>query len=385
MVLELVIEKLVAKGDGLARHEGKAIFVSGALPGERVLATITEEKKDYARAEVFEVLEASLDRVVPACPYYGVCGGCDLQHLSSEAQAREKEKIVRENLTRIGRIDCEDITVLPVAAADGWGYRSRVRLHADLEASQVGFLGRMSNDLVDIEHCPILCESLNRLLGEKRPLTFKAAAMRSATEAWQSRNPYLQVPALAGDTQVSLSSSEVDMEVSGKTLWADSNVFFQGNRLVLPAMIDFVKTYTSGSEILDLYAGVGTFAAFVEGPRRKVIAVERDSRCRELAKKNAKATEFVAQPIEKWIRTQPGKKVDTVIVDPPRAGLENKVVKALAALNPASIVYVSCDSVTLARDCSRLYELGYKVDTLQVFDLYPQTSHVEAAVHLKPV
>lgn len=380
MALELIIEKLIAKGDGLARHEGKAIFVSGALPGERVLATITEEKKDYARADLTEILEASPDRVEPACPYYGVCGGCDLQHLSAGAQAVQKELIVKENLSRIGHLDSESITVLPVASAAGWGYRSRVRFHIDLEGKKVGFLGRMSNDLVDIRHCPILCDALNRLLDEKRPLILKAAAMRKATEGWQNRNRYVQVPAFAGDTKVSLSSREVAVEVAGKTLWADSNVFFQSNRLVLPAMIDFVKAYTSGAIVLDLYAGVGTFAAFVEEPGRTVIAVEQDKRCLELAKKNVGTTEFFSQSIEQWILTQPHKKVDTVIVDPPRVGLDRNVLEGIAALGPDSIVYVSCDSGTLARDCSRFSELGYKVDTLQVFDLYPQTSHVETVV-----
>ena len=182
MELRLEIEKLVSKGDGLARLEGKTIFVTGALPGETVLAETIEDKGDYSRAEVVEIVTASPDRVVPACPHYGVCGGCDMQHATTEAQAVQKSLIVQENLLRIGGIDidseAEGITTYPVASAQGWGYRTRVKFHVDLEQKKAGFLGRKSNDLVDIRHCPILCDSLNRLLDEKRPFLFRAAQMR---------------------------------------------------------------------------------------------------------------------------------------------------------------------------------------------------------------
>ena len=389
MELRLEIEKLVSKGDGLARHEGKTIFVTGALRGETVLAETIEDKGDYSRAEVVEIVTASPDRVVPACPHYGVCGGCDMQHATTEAQAVQKSLIVQENLLRIGGIDidseAEGITTYPVASAQGWGYRTRVKFHVDLEQKKAGFLGRKSNDLVDIRHCPILCNSLNRLLDEKRPLLFRAAQMRQKSEIWQKRNALIEVPAFAGDTKVSLSTQEVAVEVAGKTLWADSNVFFQANRQVLPAMVDFVKNHVEGKTIVDLYAGVGTFAAFLEGPDRQVVAVERDKRCLQLAEKNLSHTEFFPQTAEHWVRMQKDRQVDTVIVDPPRTGLDAKVIGAICSWKPLSVVYVSCDSVTLARDCKKFAEKGFKVKALQVFDLYPQTSHVEAAVLISRV
>ncbi len=383
MELRLEIEKMVSKGEALARHEGKTIFVNGALPNETVLAEVTTQKSDFSRAETKEVIVASPHRTIPECPHYGVCGGCDLQYATTESQAWFKEEIVKENLKRIGSVDVDslesDITVLPVAYGNGWGYRSRVRFHVDLENERCGFLGRQSNDLVDIHHCPILCDSLNRLLNEKRPLLLKAAAMRRANEGWQRSKPFIEVPAFAGDTKVSLSSTEVSVTINDKTLWADSDVFFQSNRALLPNMLSFVTEHTVGTTIVDLYAGVGIFSAFVEDDRRTVIAVERNKRCLDLAKRNVKQTEFVTQTTEHWSRMYKGKQVDTVILDPPRTGLEGSVIKRIGSWQPQAIIYISCDSVTLARDCKRFAEQGYRVKTIQVFDLYPQTSHVETA------
>jgi len=382
--IRLTIEKMVEGGDGFARNAGKTVFVSGALPSEEVMVKVVEDKGDFSRAIVEGFLRKSEDRVLPPCSYYELCGGCDLQHVRSESQSGYKVAICKENLKRIGGLDVDSsemaVRQLPVATGEFWGYRSRVRFHVDIETGRAGFLARKSDELVDIASCPILCKSLNRLLGEKRPLLIKAAKMRRASEGWQKTKRYVEVPAFAGDKGLSLSSHEVSVEVCGKNFLVDSNVFFQSNRFVLPAMIDFVRDHISGNRIMDLYSGVGTFAAFVEGEGKSVIAVERDERCLELAKKNLHATEFFTQSTEHWVRSRKGEKVSTVIVDPPRGGLDVAVVKALGLWRPKTIIYVSCNSVTLARDIKRFTEFGYKVSVFQVFDLYPQTSHVEMAV-----
>jgi 23S rRNA (uracil1939-C5)-methyltransferase len=384
--IRLTIEKMVEGGDGFARNAGKTVFVTGALPSEEVMVKVVEDKGDFSRAVVEGFLRKSEDRVSPPCPYYELCGGCDLQHVRSESQSEYKVAICKENLKRIGGLDVDSaemaVQQLPVTTGDFWEYRSRVRFHVDIETGRAGFLARKSEELVDIASCPILCKSLNRLLGEKRPLLIKAAKMRRATEGWQRTKRYIEVPAFAGDKGLSLSSHEVSVEVCGKNFLVDSNVFFQSNRFVLPAMIDFVKNHISGNRIMDLYSGVGTFAAFVEGEGKSVIAVERDERCLELAKKNLHSTEFFTQSAEHWVRSRKGEKVSTVIVDPPRGGLDTTVVKALGLWRPKTIIYVSCNSVTLARDIKRFAEFGYRVRDFQVFDLYPQTSHVEMAVCL---
>jgi 23S rRNA (uracil1939-C5)-methyltransferase len=386
MKLQLTAEKLISRGEALAHHEGKTVFIRGALPDEIVLVEITETKRDYLRGEVIDVIQTSSDRVQPPCPHYGICGGCDLQHLNTAQQARIKQEIVKENLQRIGSYDVDDpdnhVTVLPAASAQGWGYRSRVRFHVDLTTGSCGFLARKSRALVDIRHCPILCDSLNLLLDEKRPLLLKAAAMRRSQQPKQRQRAYVEVPAFAGDNGVSLSEHPVSVTIEGKTLWANADVFFQNNRYLVPKMVDFVKTYTTGTTIVDLYAGVGTFAAFIEREDYEVIAVERDPRCLSLARKHLQYTQFFSKSAEHYQRSTPERPVDTVIVDPPRTGLDRQTIDTICSWKPQRIVYVSCDSVTLARDCKVLTQQGYHIQVLQVFDLYPQTSHVETAVML---
>lgn len=386
MKLQLNAEKLVSRGEALAHHEGKTVFIRGALPDEVVLAEVIENKRDYLRAEVIEIIQPSSYRVQPHCPYYGTCGGCDLQHLDSAQQSCIKQEIVKENIKRIGSCDVDDpdnhIVVLPPASAQGWGYRSRVRFHVDLKSSACGFLGRRSRELVDIHHCPILCDSLNLLLDEKRPLLLKAAAMRQSQQPQQKRQAYVEVPAFAGDKGVSLSEHPVSVTIEGKTLWANADVFFQNNRYLVPKMVDFVKTYTTGTTIVDLYAGVGTFAAFVEREDYEVIAIERDSRCLALAQKHLQYAKFFTKSAEQYYRSPAEGQVDTVIVDPPRTGLDKQTIEAIYSWKPQRIIYVSCDSVTLSRDCKNFAQQGYALQVLQVFDLYPQTSHIEAAVVL---
>jgi 23S rRNA (uracil1939-C5)-methyltransferase len=387
MNMRLTIEKLVEGGDGLARSGGKTIFVAGALPMEEVMAAIVEDKGDFSRAVVQSILSPSPDRVVPACPYYQECGGCDLQHLEAGMQTVHKEKICKENLKRIGGLDIDapesGVVLIPTATSPSWGYRSRVRFHVDLVNGRAGFLAKKSEELVDIGSCPVLCPSLDKLLGEKRPLLLKAARMRKASEGWQAGKRYVEVPAFAGDRGVSLSSHEVSVEVAGKTFLVDSDVFFQSNRLVLPAMVDFVRSRVTGKRIMDLYSGVGTFAAFVEGEGQSVVAVERDARCLELASKKLQSTEFFTQSAEHWARSRKAQPVSTVIVDPPRGGLDESVVTALGSWRPKTILYISCNSVTLARDIKRLATHGYRAKAFQMFDLYPQTSHTEVAVCLE--
>ena len=162
--IELTIEKMVSKGEALARHEGKVVFVPEAIPGERLLVELTEEKGDFNRAKIVEILEPSPQRITPKCPFYGRCGGCDFQFIDNTSQVAYKEMMVRENLERIGKIDLSQIEFLGSVVKDEWGYRNRVRFHT--QGNKVGFLERQSNTLVTIDYCPVLCDQLNLYLKE---------------------------------------------------------------------------------------------------------------------------------------------------------------------------------------------------------------------------
>ncbi|NLA92781.1 MAG: class I SAM-dependent RNA methyltransferase [Spirochaetales bacterium] len=367
--IELTIDKMVAKGEALARHEGKAIFIPGAIPGERLLVELTEERRDFSRAKIVEILEASKERITPRCPYYGRCGGCDFQFVDNSSQVAFKEAIVLENLERIGKIDTSKIEFKGSVVKEEWGYRNRVRFHT--QGNKVGFLARQSKTLVPIDHCLVLCDQLNLYLGEKRGEVLKQKGG--------------SVHALAGDSEVTFSRRPVALTVGEKTLYCDAKAFFQSNYLILPELVNYVKEAVVGEKVLDLYSGVGTFAAFLEGQGREVIAVERDRRCLELAKRNLKETQFVPLPLEMWVKGGDLPQVDTIVVDPPRVGLEREVLNILTTLGASTIVYVSCDSVTLSRDLKLFATKGYHTTTLKLFDMYPQTSHIEAVVLMSKI
>ncbi len=392
---DIRVRKLVQGGDGFAlAPDGRAVFIEGALSDELVSCKVIQEKKSFLRAELLEVLEPSPDRVVPICPHYGVCGGCNLMHLASSAQASVKRSIVLENLKRIGGLSFDDGLIVEEGAENNsdnryWGYRSRVRFHVDIQSKAVGFLGAKSNALVDIRHCPVLVPPLDVLLDERPdPLVRQVLDLPAVSGRSQCRSSrkgsvarYAEIPVLAGDTALSFGPESVQVTVAGHVFHVDSSVFFQSNRFVLPELISFVTKQVVGPRVMDLYAGVGTFSAFLEPMGFDVVAVERDPRCLELARRNLSRTGFFTGDVKHWGAGR-HMTVDTVVVDPPRVGLDSGVPEMIASWHPQRIVYVSCDSVTLARDLQRFVQQGYIPNSVKVFDFYPQTFHQETVLVL---
>ena len=374
------IEKLVQGGSGFTRLEtGESLFVQGALGGELVAYEIDQVKKGYINAHTTNVIEPSADRVEPSCPYYGLCGGCDLQHLASERQADAKLNLVLENLSRIGSVDPDSLTIEPTASGPFWAYRSRVRFHVDLASNAIGFLAKKSNTLVSIRSCPILVDSLNEALARKNAILEVARKVRFSQKS--NKTPYVEINAFAGDKKISFGDEAVLTTVDGHAFWVSANVFFQGNRYLLGEMGQFVQSHCLGNEVMDLYSGVGTFSSFLSQKGRKIVSVERDRLCLSLAKKNIPDVEFFTDSVEQWGKTRK-RVVDTVVVDPPRTGLDDSVPAQIAKWKPARVIYISCNSVTLSRDLQRFLEQGYTANVLKVFDLYPQTFHQEVAVVL---
>lgn len=363
---QIKVESLVQKGEGLGHtRDGKVVFVSGALGGETVLARITEQKRDFSRAVAEQILKPSPDRVVPVCPYYGICGGCDLMHLSAPAQIREKQRIVTDTLLRFRAIDPDGGTVIePPATGSELGYRTRVRLRIAKAGDNLraGFSGRSSNDFVPVEHCPVLDPQLDALLRQPESL------LPFARDG--------QVPVCLGDEGPLLGDGTGHVTILGRRLPLSNGSFFQSNLSLLPEMIEYVVSNVTGVKVMDLYSGIGVFSAFVED-RFETLAVERDRRCLNLARSHLKRTRFFTDSVEDFSLPSG---YDTVIVDPPRVGLDPKVPAMLARSGARKIIYVSCDSVTMARDVSRLRSLGYRLGKVRLFDFYPQTHHVETVV-----
>ncbi len=376
----VTIEKLVQGGSGLARLDShKSLFVEGALPGEEVEVIITEEKAGYAKAQVKTLLHASLDRVDPPCPYWGVCGGCDLQHLSDEKQPEAKQAMVLENLERIGNLSPSSYVVEETAFAKSWAYRSRVRFHVDMATREIGFLAKRSNTLVPIQTCPILVDDLNVELARKETILASARKQMFSSKARTKR--YIEVNAFAGDKKVSFGDEVVLTTVDAHPFLVTANVFFQSNLLLLPDLARYVSAHTQGSLVMDLYSGVGTFSSFLAKPNRSLIAVESQKECLALAKRNVPGLSVFSDRVEMWAKKQK-QQVDTVVVDPPRTGLDEGLPALIASWNAKRVIYVSCDSVTLGRDLQRFTVQGYTVRRVKVFDLYPQTFHQEVVAIL---
>ena len=378
--MQVTIEKLVQGGNGFARLESnKNIFVEGALPGEVVDVFIEEEKKGYTKARVKTILSASENRVIPPCPYWGVCGGCDLQHLASEKQPEAKQQMVLENLERIGSIPTSSFVLEDTASAKSWAYRSRVRFHVDITTREIGFLAKRSNDLVPIHTCPVLVDDLNVELAQKERILSAARALMFSSRVRTKR--YIEVNAFAGDKKVSFGDEEVLATVDGHPFFVTANVFFQSNLLLLPSLVRYVTEHAKGELVMDLYSGVGTFSSFLKRDGRALVAVERQKECLALAKRNVPGLVVYSDKVELWAKKQ-SQHVDTVVIDPPRTGLEDGLPSLIASWQPKRVIYVSCDSVTLGRDLQRFTQQGYTVSKVKVFDLYPQTFHQEVVVIL---
>lgn len=375
------IEKLIQGGAGLTTSkEGKRILVMDVLPGELVELGHFQEKSGYIRATVQNILQASEDRITPPCPYWGRCGGCDFQYAKDEVQGVLKEGIVLDNIKRLGGIDPASFLTEKLETGPAWGYRNRVRFHVDIAERKVGFLARKSKSLVPIEHCPILCEKLNALL-ENPGRLFEAARTQMFSNRGGSSG-FIEVPAFSGDDEVSLLDEVVKTTVGDHTFFVTASVFFQSNEYLLPALTSYVASHAVGSTVMDLYSGVGTFSAFLQQPGRQVIAVERQKQCISLAKRHTPYCEFYSEPVEQWAKRQKGAAVDTVVVDPPRVGLDASLPSLIASWKSHRIIYVSCNSVTLGRDLQRFASEGYTLSQVKVFDLYPQTFHSEVVAIL---
>jgi 23S rRNA (uracil1939-C5)-methyltransferase len=346
---ELVVDTIVAGGDGLARaDDGRVVFVRGGLPGERVDVRITEERRDFARAEIVRVLDASPDRVAPPCPFVDAgCGGCTWQHIAPDAQARFKRDIVVDSLRRIGRV--ADPPVADTIALPPSGYRTTVRVAIDAEG-RPAFRKHDSHDLVVVDDCLVAHADIARQL---------------RTSRW------------AGEHEVTLRS-DGHATVAGRAFQVSPESFFQirpdGAEVLVRLVTDALVAHGAAS-VVDLYCGVGLFARDAHDRGLTVrAAVESNRTAVADARQNLRGvTEVVKADVGKW----PGLPVDGVIADPARRGLGKDGVATVGACDPSVVVLVSCDAPALGRDASLLRTVGFTLEQSQPVDLFPHTPHVE--------
>ena len=395
MICELSIEKLVQGGEGLARlPDGRVCFVRGGLPGERCRVELTAGKKDFARGRVVEVLEKSADRAQPKCPLYGKCGGCSLQHLDSAKQVTYLERVERENFKRIAHEDLPADFV--IHQGEPWGYRNRARVVYLGERDghcRFGFRKQESNGVVAIENCPVLTPGLNDFLKNAKPSEIFKGLKRiprdlelNIFDDGTGRVAYYY----RGMPESRKRESSVStVKIGARQITSDSSVFFQSNLSLLPRLVQSVREavdegIASGAAsdqwLIDLFSGVGFFAALLQDKFKRITTVERDGLCLQYAKVNLSAVgsvENVSAPAEEWLVKNVVDIPATLIVDPPRTGLPPEALDAIVKSSVNRLIYVSCDPVTLARDFAKFRASGFALKRAEGFAFYPQTPHLE--------
>lgn len=397
---DIQLEKLTYGGEAMGRlPDHRAVFVPFGLPGERVRVRLTEEKKNFARGEIVEMLKSSPSRIAAKCKHFGKCGGCHYQHLPYEKQLQAKRDILIDQLRRIGKI--EDPPVKPmVACPNPWNYRNHVQFSLDQDG-RLGFQTPHSNKVVPIEECHLPEPSINELWPqlEFEPETdLERVSLRLGAdddlmlvlESDSPEPPELEIKAgisvahmYEENTVVMAGSDHILMRVLGREFKVSAASFFQVNTVMAGKMVEYLMTnlpITQSTTLLDVYCGVGLFSAFLAPKCGRVIGIESsESACEDFAVNldefdNVELYEDEAEAVIPYLEAKP----DIVLVDPPRAGLDKAVVDGILKLNPRLIAYVSCDPSTLARDAARLVNGGYKLREVTPFDLFPQTYHIES-------
>jgi 23S rRNA (uracil1939-C5)-methyltransferase len=373
---------IVAGGACLARLEdGRVVLLSFAAPGELVEAVVDRVHADYVEASAARILEASTDRVKPRCGLFGRCGGCQLQHLSYEAQLAAKEDVVREQLRRLAGLDPAAVRPI-VPAARPWGYRNQVRLSTGHTFGDVGFIHRRGRGLLRVDHCPIASDAVNRLVPA---LQGHAAGLHQVqVRHSEETGTTLITPRVPGIDVESGQSSYVE-EIAGKRFQVSASAFFQVNHEQAEAMVNLVGEALPerGELLIDAFAGVGTFAVIFADRFERVLAIEESRIAINDALVNvaqAPNVEVCEGKVEEVLPR--AERADVVILDPPRPGCAPAVLEAIGAFRPPVVVYVSCNPATLARDLRALTAAKYALDYVTPIDMFPQTGHIECVAKL---
>lgn len=372
-------EYLKAGGTGVCLIDGKTAYVPSLLPGEEAEIISSREKKNHIEVLEAHRLEDSPLRIKPSCPYSGSCGGCDFDYVSEESSAFLKRDIVINTVRRSTGEDISSVMLPPVWGRKE-GYRARCRIHVSLRDRKLGFLSKKSNSLVEVSSCPLLTVRLNEILSNPS-LVFTRAQSYLFSKGVNPKTGFIELSLFDADDRVLIEKDEGIRTIGPYVFNLSANVFFQSNPHLLPELFRFVRENAEGHVIMDLYSGVGTFSTLFENEGKDVTAVERDRYCLSLARRNAPSAAFYTDDVSSWAR-KVRKSVDTVIVDPPRTGLGKDTSELIASWNAERIIYVSCNSVTLASDLRELTR-RYRIVKAQVFDFYPSSSHEESAVLLE--
>ncbi|WP_301109089.1 23S rRNA (uracil(1939)-C(5))-methyltransferase RlmD [Sporosarcina sp.] len=442
--IEVQIEDLTHDGAGVAKVDGYPLFIQGALPGETAEVLVLKTLKKYGFAKLMNVLQPAPERVTPPCHVFPTCGGCQLQHLSYEAQLIQKRKSVRDVMDRIAKLP--DVPVLEVKGMDDpWRYRNKSQIPFDTENDRVitGFYKSRTHHIVDTDVCLIQtveADNLMRLLKHKiqqlgietydekthrgmlRHLIVRKARQTGqvmvvlvtrhkkfpqkdavvdlirqevpeVTSIMQNVNS-ANTNVIMGNETINLYGENVIIDRIGDTSFEISaRSFYQVNPVQTEVLYQQALDYaglTGNETVIDAYCGIGTISLFLAKQAKEVYGVEIVPQAIQDAKRNAELngitnTHFEAgaaeEIIPKWYAD--GKRFDVLVVDPPRKGCDEKLLETILEYKPRKVVYVSCNPGTLARDLRILEDGGYRTKEVQPVDMFPHSSHVECVALLQ--
>ncbi|MFZ5825067.1 MAG: 23S rRNA (uracil(1939)-C(5))-methyltransferase RlmD [Bacillota bacterium] len=442
--IEVAIHGLGHGGEGVGRYEGLTVFIPGGAPGDRLVARVSEVKKNYARASLVRVAEPSPHRVEPPCPVVGECGGCQLQHIAYDAQLDLKRQQVVDAITRVGKL--EGVTVHPtLGMPEPWQYRNKAQFPFGYRSGKVvaGFFAPGTHRIVDIEQCEIQHPLANQIMREVKALariygvriyderthsgvlrhvlgrvgrgTGEAMAVLvtngrefpfgeeiaqglleripGLVSVVQNINPQQTNVILGRESKILAGKDHITDYIGDLKFNISPLSFFQVNPAQTEVLYGKALEYAAltGTEtVLDIYCGIGTISLFLAKQAREVVGIEwaREAvaDARENAERNGVANaQFIAgdAAVEMPRLAEEGVRADVIVLDPPRKGCDEPVLEAMAQVRPQRIVYVSCNPASLARDLGRLGALGYRTLEVQPVDMFPHTAHVECVARLE--
>ena len=407
--ITLNIERFAYGGVSIGRHNRKVVMLRGAvLPGEQVEAVIEKDRGDYFEASLTRVLEASSERIAPACKYFGVCGGCTYQHMPYDLQVRLKEAVLKDCLERITKSDAELSEAM--VSPDPWHYRMRAQFKVSDQG--IGFHKKGTREVIVIDRCALLRENINACIqnmashlsttgigeihvtGEGSLIAQVIAGKKAVSRQDAKRlafdlmqHGFSGVTFVLGDQRpLHFGDPGVVLDLCGLAYTVSPLSFLQGNWELNRNVIELIKCSLApleGMKILDLYAGAGNFSLPLAA-ETEVTAVEGNPHAvqdgiKNLEMNNIRSCRFVHEPAELFRIKD---RFDVVLLDPPRPGITNKVMRNVLKAAPGRIVYVSCNPATFARDLKKLLGM-YHIESVRMIDFFPQTFHIESVAFLR--
>ena len=399
---EVKIIRLNNEGLGVALVDKFVVFVKNALVNEKVKIKITEVNDNYAKADVINYIETSSDRVIPSCPFYEKCGGCNLMHMNYESQISFKKDKVKSIFKKISNIN---IDIKDIIYDKEFNYRNKVTLK--VKNDKIGLYKEKTNDIINVDKCLLLDNKINdeliklelfihryknnniseimiRVINDKIMLSLdtinKEVRDSFINNFDHVESIYINNKLVYGNDFLKETINDLDFNISPKS-------FFQVNKNIMTKMYNKAISYIKGGTTLDLYSGTGTLSMLASKTSDEVIGIEvvkdavKDAN-NNIELNNIKNVSFICDKVENKIDELKNKKIDNIIMDPPRSGSDKKSLNSILEIEPKQIIYISCNPVTLARDYNTLKE-KYNIKEITLFDMFPNTYHVETVMILE--